>query len=352
MYNEEKVIVQTIQNLLAVEYNKFSIIVVDDGSTDDSYALVDTLYSGHPKVKLLRQINAGKSAALNKGVKASSSDIIVTIDADTWVRSDAIGKIVAYFDDKDVAAVAGHIKVGNRVNLLTEMQYFEYIAIWDNDRAMFDAVNGILVIPGALSAFRRAAVEAVGGFKSEMIAEDTELTLRLLRHNYVLRNARDAVAFTEAPDNLKMFFRQRIRWTVGLMQGLLQHNRTLFSHVNRYLPYLVLPMTWGFRVIFPFFLALVDYYFIYSFFVKHYMALVWWPAIIFTEAVTNYVILKRNKEKVSILKLIIIQRLYRHLLFCNYWVILLNWLNGNLFRWRKITRKGNITINDNVPGSV
>lgn len=345
MYNEEKVVIKTIKNLLAIDYEKYSIIVIDDGSSDKSYALVDTHFAGNPKVKLLRQANAGKSVALNQAVKASMSDIVVTIDADTWVRSDAIEKIVAYFNEENVAAVAGHIKVGNRVNLLTEMQYYEYIAIWDNDRVLSDTINGILVIPGALGAFRRSVIEAVGGFKSEMIAEDTELSLRLLKNNYVLRNARDAVAYTEAPDNLKMFFRQRVRWTTGLTQGLLKHNRILFGHANRFLPYLVLPMTWCFRVIFPFFLALIDFYFLFSIlFLKHYEAFAWWSAIVVTEAVTHYIILTNNNERVGVAKLVLMQRLYRYLLFCNYWFILLRWFNGTLFHWNKVTRKGNVTM--------
>jgi len=345
MYNEEKVVVKTIRNLLAIEYDKYCIIVIDDGSSDNSYALVDKHFAGDPKVKLLHQNNAGKSAALNKGVKTSSSDIIVTIDADTWVRPDSIEKIVGYFNEAEVAGVAGHIKVGNRVNLLTEMQYYEYEALWDNDRALADAINGILMVPGALGAFRRSALEAVGGFKPEMIAEDTELTLRLLQSNYVLRNARDAVAYTEAPDNLKMFFRQRVRWTAGLMQGLLEHNRKLLSHTNRFLRYLVLPMTWCFRIIFPFFLPIVDYYFLYSIvFLHHYEAFAWWSAILLTEALTHFIILKNNNERVGVFKLVVMQRLYRHLLFINYWFILRRWFNGTLFHWNKVARKGNVTM--------
>jgi cellulose synthase/poly-beta-1,6-N-acetylglucosamine synthase-like glycosyltransferase len=350
MYNEEKVVIDTIRNLLEIRYDNFAIIVVDDGSTDKGFDMVKNHFGGHPLVQLVHQSNKGKSAALNRGMSISKSEIIVTIDADTFVRSDAIENIITYFHDDRVAAVAGHIKVGNRVNLLTDMQYFEYVAIWDNDRAFSDKINGILIVPGALAAYRRSAVNAVGGFKSEVIAEDTELTLRLLYNNYVLRNAREAVAYTEAPDNLKMFFRQRVRWTTGLTQGLVKHNKKLFTHSNKWLAGLILPYTWLFRVIFPFLLPLVDYYFIYCcFFLKEYAALIWWPLIILMEAFANTYLLNRYGERVVFFKTVVLQRLYRHLLFCNYWIIFAKGLNGTLFRWRKITRKGNVRIEDQTP---
>jgi cellulose synthase/poly-beta-1,6-N-acetylglucosamine synthase-like glycosyltransferase len=350
MYNEEKVVIDTIRNLLEIEYEKFSIIVVDDGSTDKSFDMVKGHFGGHPMVQLFHQSNKGKSAALNKGMELSENEIIVTIDADTFVRPDAIENITGYFRDDRVAAVAGHIKVGNRVNLLTDMQYFEYVAIWDNDRAFSDRINGILIVPGALAAYRRSAVKAVGGFKSEVIAEDTELTLRLLYNNYILRNAAGAVAYTEAPDNLKMFFRQRVRWTTGLTQGLIKHNKGLFAHSNKWLAGLILPYTWSFRIIFPFFLPLVDYYFIYSFFfLKQYASMAWWLSIVLVEAFTNVYLLTRCGERVRFFTIVGAQRLYRHLLFCNYWVIFAKHLNGTLFHWRKITRKGNISIETGAP---
>ena len=351
MYNEEKVVVDTINNLLAIQYDKFSIIVVDDGSTDSSFERVRDAFEGHPKVRLVHQANAGKSAALNRGTSLSQSEIVVSIDADTWVRSDGIKNIVRFFRDEKVAAVAGHIKVGNRVNLLTDMQYYEYVSIWDNDRAFSDPINGILIVPGALAAYRRSVVNSVGGFKSEVIAEDTELTLRLLYNNYVLRNAKDAVAYTEAPDNLRMFFRQRVRWTTGLTQGLVKHSRRLCAHSNKWLAWFILPFTWLFRVIFPFFLPLVDYYFLFAFFfLKQYDAFAWWIAIILTESLITLYLLTRFKERVGFIKLVAMQRMYRHLLFCNYWLICWKWIGGTLFRWGKIARKGNIRLEKEVTG--
>ena len=350
MFNEEEVVVKTIRNLLQVSYERFSIIVVDDGSTDRSFELVKEAFGDHPLVRLVHQPNGGKSSALNRGVSLSKSEIVVTIDADTCVKSSAIRNIVPYFRDERVAAVAGHIKVGNRNNVLTDMQYYEYVAIWDNDRAFSDRVNGILIVPGALAAYRRSSVNAVGGFKSEVIAEDTELTLRLLYHNYVLRNAGHAVAYTEAPDNLRMFFRQRVRWTTGLTQGLIKHNNRLFAHRNKWLSFLILPYTWLFRVILPFFIPLVDYYFLFSCLgLQRYEGVAWWGTMILTEGIITLYVLYRHEERVSVFRLFLLQRMYRHLLFFNYWIIFAKWINGTLFQWRKITRKGTVRLEGELP---
>ena len=346
MYNEESVILETIRNLLEIKYDKLSIIVVDDGSTDNSFRIVKKYFGSHPLITLLRQPNGGKSSALNHAIKISNSDIAVTIDADTWVRPDAIRNILRYFRDPNVGAVAGHIKVGNRTNLLTEMQYFEYIAIWDNDRAFSDLVNGILIVPGALGAFRRSAVDAVGGFETTVIAEDTELTLRLLYNDYTIRNAADAVAYTEAPDNLRMFFRQRVRWTTGLTQGLVRHSAALSRH-RPALAWFILPFTWAFRVVLPLLLPLADYYFLYAWlWLGRQDTLVCWTAIILTEAMTNLFILSKNQERVSIFKLTLLQRMYRHLLFFNYWFIFMKGVNGTLFSWGKVVKKGNLSLKD------
>lgn len=232
MYNEGKVIVKTIENLLAISYTDYSIIVIDDGSTDDSLAVAQAYFGDHPRVRIIHQANSGKSSALNRALNASQSDIIICIDADTLVRADVIEKIIPYFQDERVAAVSGYVKVGNKVNFLTNMQYIEYMTIQNHERAMFESVNGILVVPGALGAFRRAVINELGGFTSGALAEDCDITLRMLCRNYIIRNASDAESFTEAPHTAEMFFKQRVRWTVGLVQGLLKAFQTIIPSIQ------------------------------------------------------------------------------------------------------------------------
>jgi cellulose synthase/poly-beta-1,6-N-acetylglucosamine synthase-like glycosyltransferase len=345
MYNEETVVVKTIENLLGIAYADFSIIVIDDGSTDQSFEVVTRHFGEHPRVRIIHQPNAGKSAALNRAMNASDSDVILCIDADTLVKPNVIEKILPHFQDDKVAAVSGSVKVGNRVNPLTDMQYFEYLTIQNHERAIFESVNGILVVPGALGAFRRTAVKAVGGFTSEALAEDCDITLRMLCLNYVIKNASEAMSFTEAPDTAKMFFKQRVRWTVGLVQGLLKHAKRLSQQSNKALAYLVVPYTWIYRVILPFFIPLADYVFVYCYFILgNHDSLKYYLACILIEILSSLFILLQKGERVNPFRLILLQRFYRHLTFFTYLHIFVKWLNGNLYGWGKITRQGNVKL--------
>jgi cellulose synthase/poly-beta-1,6-N-acetylglucosamine synthase-like glycosyltransferase len=345
MYNEDKVIVKTINNLLNIDYPNYSVIVVDDGSTDQSYAIAKASFGDHPRVKLLTQPNSGKSAALNSAMSASQSDIIICIDADTLVKPDVIDKILPYFQDEKVAAVSGAVKVGNRVNPITDMQHIEYMTIQNHERIVFDGVNGILVVPGALGAFRLDAVKAVGGFVSEALAEDCDITLRMLCKNYVIKNASEAMSFTEAPDTPRMFFKQRVRWTVGLVQGLIKHARQLSRQSNKALAFLVIPYTWIYRVILPFFTPLADYVFIFCyFFLRQEQVLHYYLACLLTEVFITLVLLIQKGERINPLKLFVLQRFYRHLTFITYLNIFSKWISGNLYGWGKIPRQGNVKL--------
>lgn len=345
MYNEDKVVVKTINNLLDIAYADFSIIVVDDGSSDQSYNVVRAHFGDHPRVRLIHQKNSGKSSALNSAVNASQSDIIICIDADTLVNPDVIDKILPYFQDEKVAAVSGYVKVGNRVNLLTNMQYIEYLTVQNYDRIMFEPMNGILVVPGALGAFRRTAVQAVGGFVSDALAEDCDITLRMLCQNYVIKNASEAMSFTEAPTTVRSFLKQRVRWTVGLVQGLLKHAGELAGQSNKALAYLVVPYTWLFRVILPFIIPLADYVFILFYFILgHHEILGYYLALILLEVLSSLFILMQKGERINPLTLSVLQRCFRHLTCIIYVYILIRWCTGNLYGWGKVPRQGNVKL--------
>ena len=345
MYNEEKVVVATIENLLNIANNDFSIIVVDDGSTDQSYLIVNNHFQGHPRVRLLHQQNAGKSMALNRGMNASESDIIVCIDADTHVKPDVIDRILPFFRDEKVAAVSGYIKVGNRVNLLTDMQNVEYLATLNHERRVFEHINGILVVPGALGAFRRSQVKEIGGFTSEALAEDCDITLRMLCNDFVIKNAPEAISFTEAPATLKMFIRQRVRWTVGLMQGLLKHSRHLFTQPNKALAYWVVPYTFLYRIILPVLIPLADYFLLYACFgLGQHVLLIFFLLCILADTLTKFLVLKHKNEHIGFLKLAGMEFIFRHLVFITYICILLKWFNGSLYGWKKIIRQGNVKL--------
>ncbi len=160
---------------------------------------------------------------------------VICIDADTKLLSDAVSKLMMHFGDvqyhngKKVGAVAGNVKVGNTVNLLTRWQSIEYISSQNFDRKAFAYVNAITVVPGAIGAFRKKAIEEAGGFTTDTLAEDCDLTIRMLRCNYIIENENNAIAMTEAPETVKMFIKQRFRWSFGVMQTFWKNRDMLFS---------------------------------------------------------------------------------------------------------------------------
>ncbi|HKO00696.1 MAG TPA: glycosyltransferase, partial [Thermoanaerobaculia bacterium] len=174
-FNEEKVIARTIDAVLANHYPDLEIIVVDDGSTDGTSGAVMHRFGDHPQIRLLQQENAGKASALNRGIAQANGDIIIALDADTLFARDTIAKLVRAFADPLVGAVAGNVKVGNRINPLTYWQAIEYITSQNLDRRAYSIINSVTVVPGAVGAWRREAVLQGGGYTTDTMAEDMDL---------------------------------------------------------------------------------------------------------------------------------------------------------------------------------
>lgn len=343
MFNEEKVILGTIEALNKIQYPNYKVTLIDDGSTDGTLALIRQHYENHPNFKILSQQNKGKASALNRAIESSSNEIIVCIDADTLVQSDLIEKLLPYFDDPQVAAVAGNIKVCNRNNLITNVQAVEYMTMYNYDRKLFESVNGILIIPGALGAFRRDVVASLGGYTSETLAEDTELTLRILCNNYLIRNATELVGYTETPASLKMFLRQRIRWKVGTFQVLTNYP---FSHRNKVLSFVIIPYAWIFGMILPIVTPFIDYLLIYQLLFKQDYSIVnpYLSFILIDAVICSFIILLMKENPLQILFVVFQRLLLRQLALFTHIAIVLKAFTGNLFKWDKITRYGDSKI--------
>ncbi len=228
-YNEEKVIVPTLQSILASDYGNLSCIVVDDGSTDGTLRVIGKAYGHDPRVKVLSQANQGKWQALNLAFQRVESEIAVCVDADTRIAPDAIRNIVRPFADSKVAAVAGTVVVANTSNLLTKFQSIEYITAQQIGRRAQEHLNGILVVPGALGAWRIDAVRDVGFYSSETLTEDADLTIWLRRGGYRVAYAENARSRTEAPADIRSLLKQRLRWSFGNLQTLWKHRGALLE---------------------------------------------------------------------------------------------------------------------------
>lgn len=345
-YNEELTAPKTVENLLRSDYKDIEVIFVDDGSKDNTFKNIQTLYGNHPKVKVLTKPNGGKASALNYGIGFATSEILVCIDADTVLKPDAVSLLVSYFSDPEVAAVAGNVKVGNRINLLTRWQSIEYITSQNFDRLAYENLNAIMVVPGAIGAFRREAVQKVGMFTTDTLAEDCDLTIRLLRAGYRVRSCNRALAFTEVPETLKMLLKQRFRWTFGIMQTFWKHHDQLFVRKNPNLSWVVLPNMLVFQLILPILSPLVDVTLLVSLFMpKGGIIVALYFAYFFLDLCISALAFRFDGEKFTLRDIfyLFLQRiLYRQLL----WYVLikgyLRAIKGELASWGILKRTGNV----------
>lgn len=228
-YNEAKVIEKTISAALSGDYPQLKVIVIDDGSTDNTAEIVEKMAQSDPRLRLIRKPNGGKSSALNLGMSEATDEYIVTIDADTIILKDTIRHLIAPFSDENVDAVCGNVQVGNINCLLSRFQDVEYVTTQNYDRRAFDIINCIMVVPGATGAWKRDKVLKVGGYSSQTITEDADLSMTLLRHGGRIVYAPLAKSNTEVPDQLGAFYKQRFRWSFGILQCLWKH-RMCFGH--------------------------------------------------------------------------------------------------------------------------
>ena len=258
-YNEEVNAVRTVKSLLKQDYTNLKVIFVDDGSKDNTYEKVRNAFEGNDKVEVFTKVNGGKASALNYGIERCTSEYVVCIDADTQLKQNAVTELMKKFDTEGkVGAVAGNVKVGNEINMITYWQSIEYITSQNFDRRAFDLLNCITVVPGAIGAFRTQAIIDAGGFTIDTLAEDCDLTMRLLRKDYVVRNCTDAISYTEAPETMKQFMKQRFRWSFGVMQCFWKHRETLFNPAYKNFGRVAMPNILIFQMLLPFLAPLAD----------------------------------------------------------------------------------------------
>ncbi|MEP6711897.1 MAG: glycosyltransferase [Ferruginibacter sp.] len=261
-YNEELNAVRTIESLLQQNYPNLQVVFVDDGSTDDTYNKVTEYFKDVYNVLIVTKKNGGKATALNYGINISTSNYVVCIDADTQLKNDAVTELMKKFITTDsimpVGAVAGNVKVGNEINMITHWQSIEYITSQNFDRRAFDLLNCITVVPGAIGAFKKTAIIEAGGFTSDTLAEDCDLTMRLHRKGYQVHNCTNAISYTEAPETMKQFLKQRFRWSFGVMQSFWKHRDAVFNPRYKNFGMVALPNILIFQIILPFLAPFAD----------------------------------------------------------------------------------------------
>ncbi len=361
-FNESAVICKTLGALLASEVKNLKVIVVDDGSTDGTADLVRKVYGAEPRLTLISKPNGGKWSALNAGIAATDDEIVVTLDADTLFAPDAIKLLVRHFGDDQVGAVSGHAVVGNRVNLITRFQALEYATNQNLDRRALEVVNGITVVPGAIGAWRRRALQAIGGYASDTLAEDADATVRLVTAGWKVLSEPKAVARTEAPETIRQFMKQRLRWMFGTLQVAYKNRGVVTRMKPTGLAIFGLPNIVVFQFLFTLMAPIVDIMLLWSLISasmtfsqsgglppSFYAILTYWIAFQLIEMATAAlaIAIDRRDHIWRLLPLLLVQRfIYRQLLYVTAIRVTLAALRGTMQGWGKLNRTGNVSAKD------
>lgn len=348
-YNERECIANTVRSLMASDH-PIEVLVVDDGSTDGTADIVEAMWL--PNVRVIRQPNGGKPSALNNGIRHARYDIVVMMDGDTVFEPSTVRELVQPFGDPKVGAVAGNAKVGNRDSLIGAWQHIEYVMGFNLDRRMYDVLGCMPTIPGAVGAFRRTALERVGGISEDTLAEDTDVTMAMHRDGWRVVYAENARAWTEAPESVQQLWSQRYRWSYGTMQAIWKHRRAVFERgPSGRFGRVGLPLVSLFMVLAPLLAPLIDVFLLYGLvFGPTQKTVVAWLGVLVIQLVCAAYAFRLDRERLThLVSLPLQQVLYRQLM---YVVLLQSWitaLTGGRLRWQKLRRTGAVEAPGGIP---
>ncbi|PZR32742.1 glycosyltransferase [Caulobacter segnis] len=257
-FNEEKVIAASVARILESDWKNLEVLVLDDGSKDRTADEVRKHFADDPRVTLLSFENGGKARAVNRGLAVAKGEYVVALDADTLFPRETIGRLARWFQDPDIGAVAGNAIVGNRVNIVTRWQALEYVTAQNLERRALSALGAVTVVPGAVGAWRKSVLDALGGYPADTLAEDQDLTIACQRAGWKVAFDPEARAYTEAPDTVGGLLKQRFRWSFGTLQCVWKHRAAMFSAKAPVLGFVALPQIWLFQIILAVAAPLVD----------------------------------------------------------------------------------------------
>ncbi|HKW16054.1 MAG TPA: glycosyltransferase [Terriglobales bacterium] len=370
-YNEEKVIERTIRGALRSSYHNLRVIVIDDGSRDNTLEVARTCFPREivaGRLLVLTKPNSGKADALNFGLKhlCEEEEIFLGIDADTVIARDAVALLVPHFLSPKVAAVAGNAKVGNRVNLWTRWQALEYITSQNFERRALNTLGAVSVVPGAIGAWRTSSVREVGAYHTDTVAEDADLTMALLQRGYRVEYEDRSLAYTEAPTNANGLMRQRFRWSFGILQAVYKH-REAFARKG-VLGWVALPNIIVFQILLPLVSPFIDIMFsvgaIWYFVQKHFhpestdpasfqRLVIFFGAFLIIDFITSaiaFALERRSpdtREDPWLLSQVWLQRFaYRQLFSIVLFKTVKRAIQGEPFSWDKLERTAAVTYHE------
>lgn len=230
-YNEGLVIQAAIRSLLLLDYPCYEILVIDDGSTDDTYdkAIAVSREQQKISVRVITKRNGGKAEALNTGMSLARGEFVLNMDGDTKLSSNTLRACIVHFEDPRIGAVAGNVKVINRENIWSKIQALEYVEGLAMARKAQSFMRAVNIIPGPLGMFRKSVLKEVGGYDDDTFAEDCDLTLKLLMRGWHIAYEPAAIGWVETPSRLLDLLKQRYRWTRGILQAASKHSHALWQ---------------------------------------------------------------------------------------------------------------------------
>lgn len=242
-FNEGETVVATVKSILNLSYpkSKLFVTIVDDGSTDNTWKVINK-FKGHPQVRLLRKVNEGsKHTAVNLALENVTTDLVGCLDADSFVTPEALRKIVPFFDDDSVMAVTPSIKVHEPKGMLQYIQKTEYS--WSIFlRRMLSSLGALYVTPGPFSIFRTRVFRELGNYKHAHLVEDMEMAMRMQKHHYKIVNSHGAHVYTVVPAKLRALVKQRVRWSYGFLNNAIDYRSLFFNRKYGHFGMFIMPI--------------------------------------------------------------------------------------------------------------
>lgn len=343
-YNEQQNIGATVESVIRTSYQRREIIVIDDGSKDDTSGEVEAIIRAYPndQVRLVRTENGGKASALNIGIAHAKNDIIVVLDADAVLEKDAIAHFVKHFTDTSVGAVAGKVCTTGSHRMLDLFQTLEYAIGQNIDKRAFSTIGAVGIVPGPAGAWRRSYILALGGFSTETLAEDQDMTLTLLRSGSRIVYEPLAIAYTETPHNVKNFLKQRFRWVYGTMQCFWKHKGVARERPFSSMTLVVLPNVFIYNILLPLVYPFADAAFVFGLVFGELRTLLI-PFLLFTSFDMAYALwgVWREPGGWRLIAAVPLQRVvYRQLLYWSVMKSVVRALEGTGSVWNKFTKVG------------
>ncbi|MBD3287515.1 glycosyltransferase, partial [candidate division KSB1 bacterium] len=317
-YNEAKVIEDSVKSLLTLDYPNYEIIVVNDGSTDETHKVAEKLVGYHAgkyekvRVSLINKENGGKSSALNSGIHFSRAEFVLCMDGDSALSSKTLRYGMRHFNDREIGAVAGNVKVMNANKMITNLQSLEYVEGLNMVRTSQSYLKMVNIIPGPIGIFRKQAIIDAGWYASDTYAEDADLTLKIRQAGWQIIYEPKAIAYTEAPESMYQLLKQRYRWTRGLLQSLKKHRERLFKPQENMLNSLVLWSMFYEAILWPsmnifanLFLILVAVFYGMSNLIP-----LWWLSIALLDIMAALYCVATEKEDLKLIPYAFIYRLF------------------------------------------